>query len=86
MGTGSTSHKYAVDASHTSGGGLNVQLTDPENGSTFSFNGKSVYVSERGQQLLNEWHRQNSMPSGWAMIVKEDSWTDTWIHGYNEQA
>lgn len=49
--------KHAIDGSHQRSGDLTNVLTSPTSGEAILFEGKKVYISDKGMRLLAEWRQ-----------------------------
>jgi hypothetical protein len=67
------STKHFVDASSTMGGRLTVKLVT-ETGVEIMFEGKPVYISERGNDLIKSWRMNDRTPDGPGIAVAKDNW------------
>jgi hypothetical protein len=77
------SDKHFVDASTTRGGKLTEPLTDL--GTHVQYNGKQVYVSRKGRELIDKWRESNQMPGGFQVVVWEDNRLRDWFWNYREE-
>ena len=75
--------KHFVDATTKRDGRLNVPLMDL--GVGVSYNGEQVYISRKGDELIEKWRQTNQMPGGFKLVVWEDSAIRDWFWGYREE-
>lgn len=62
--------KHAIDASTTRQGDLTVELRS-DTGEPILFDGKKVYISDRGARKLSDWRRNDRLDSLEMKVYKE---------------
>ena len=77
------SDKHFVDASTKKEGKLTVPLMDL--GAAITHDGSQVYVSPKGDELINRWRETNQMPDGFKIVVMPDNAVRDWFWGYREE-
>ncbi len=67
------STKHYIDASNTMGGLLTIKLVSMT-GTDVLFEGRTVYISSKGQELIDSWRRSDNTADGPGIGVYRDSW------------